>query len=99
MRTIWKYKLAVSDEQRIIGPLVKPLSVGVQGSDIVLWAIVDPDFKEHRVLRVLTRGTGHPAAGCDELTFLGTVEVPYDRAPTLPPLYFHIFAGFVGLAC
>ena len=60
-KAIFKYKLAVANDQELTMPLgAKILKVDTQHGDIVLWALVSP-----REQQVLTRkfkvfGTGHP---------------------------------------
>lgn len=58
-RTVWKYELDVTDEQKIELPVgAKLLHVGVQRGKPCLWAEVNPDAAtaEHTIITV---GTGH----------------------------------------
>jgi hypothetical protein len=83
MKSIYKYKLEPQNENvlELQGPA---LSAGVQGDDIVVWAVHDDELSPRKV-RISTSGTGHPLEGADEGEFIGTVF--------LGPLVFHIFAA------
>lgn len=83
MRTIYKYPLQVDDESILI-LRGKVLSAGVQGGDIMVWAVYDDEAPERRV-RISVRGTGHDLGTVDESTFIGTVF--------LHVLVFHVFAN------
>ena len=85
MKSIYKYKLEPQGENvlKLRGPV---LSAGVQGDDIMIWAVHDDELTP-RNFRISTRGTGHELDG-DEGDFIGTVF--------LGPLVFHIFAAFIG---
>ncbi|GAT03496.1 uncharacterized protein RMCFA_3608 [Mycolicibacterium fortuitum subsp. acetamidolyticum] len=86
MKAIYKYKLEPQDEQ--ILPLRGPvLSAGVQGDDIMVWAVHDDEMTPRKV-RISTRGTGHALDGADDGQFIGTV--------LLGSLVFHIFANYAG---
>ena len=86
MKAIYKYKLEPQDEQ--ILPLRGPvLSAGVQGDDIMVWAVHDDEMTPRKV-RISTRGTGHELDGADDGQFIGTVF--------LGSLVFHIFANYAG---
>jgi hypothetical protein len=82
MKTIYKYKLDPQEENilELRGPV---LSAGVQGEDIMVWAIHDGEEPPHRV-RISIRGTGHQLKGADEGRFVNTVF--------LGSFVFHIFA-------
>lgn len=73
MKTIWKFPLRVADRQMVTMPKgARILSAGAQGETPVLWAVVDPAAeKEQRP--ILIRGTGHPANGCEDARFIGTI--------------------------
>jgi hypothetical protein len=71
MCRIWKYVLAITDEQQIVMPRgAKLLSVGIQDEILCLWAYVrnENNFVA-REIRIV--GTGHP---CDagSANFVGT---------------------------
>ena len=62
METIWKYKLATTDEQFIEIPTgFTPLFLDVQrpGPTPCLWCRVDPKAPKIRQ-KIITHGTGHP---------------------------------------
>lgn len=71
MRAIYKYRLAVADEQKLL-LRGRVLSVGVQGGNIMVWAVHDDDALERKV-RFSIRGTGHPLGDADVSDFVGTV--------------------------
>ncbi len=60
-----------------------PLSTGIQGRDLYIWAMVDEDA-EDASYRVWVRGTGHESNGVDGGLFVGTVHAG--------PLVWHVFA-------
>jgi len=79
--TIWKFPLNLSDKQIISIPRdAKMLHAGAQGTQLCIWAIVNPDNElEGRIIHVV--GTGYP---CDaEWLYIGTSFVSY--------LVWHIF--------
>lgn len=83
MKFIYKYKLEPQDENVLAlrGPV---LSCGVQGDDIMVWAVHDDELTPRKV-RISIRGTGHSLEGAGEGQFVGTVF--------LGALVFHIFAA------
>ena len=83
MKSIYKYRLEPEDEN-VLELRGWVLSAGVQGSDIMVWAVHDDELTPRRV-RISTRGTGHLLEGADEGEFIGTVF--------LHQLVFHIFAA------
>lgn len=82
MRTIWKFELEVSDEQTIAIPQgAQLLHAGVQGEQLCLWAIVDPNAPTvNRHIGI--RGTGHPCE-FNIMSHIGTVM--------MPPFVWHLF--------
>jgi hypothetical protein len=89
MKTIWKYELAILDEQDISAPADwEPLSVQLQRGVPCLWAAVDSD-KPVIQHRLWIHGTGHKMSEMDRL-FVGTFQMP-DLG-----LVFHVFV-FRGL--
>ena len=61
MKTIYKYALAVEDEQDVPMPKgAELLHVDVQQDQACLWARVD-DQAETATRRIIIHGTGHPA--------------------------------------
>ena len=61
--TVWKFALeAAPDVQRIKMPAgARMLSAGEQGSELCIWALVDPKQPEVQHL-IRIAGTGHPLA-------------------------------------
>jgi hypothetical protein len=82
MKTIFKYLL--NPGVTVVTLRGDILSAGVQGDDIMVWAIHDHDAPERQV-RIYAMGTGHPFTATPSACFIGTVF--------LGPLVFHIFAG------
>lgn len=82
MKSIYKYQLAVADET-VLTLSGKVLSVGVQGGEIMVWAVHDDDVLP-RAVRINVMGTGHPFVDAPESSFVGTVF--------LGSLVFHVFA-------
>lgn len=85
MKKIFKYILPAGDEVRILMPaFAEVLSVGAQGENICVWALVDPDMPPlHRTFRIA--GTGHPIEDSEKWKFVGTVQL-YGGS-----LVFHVF--------
>jgi hypothetical protein len=81
-KTIWKYQLKPAAEQVIQMPARSEiLSVGLQGTQICLWAMVAPEADlVDRVIEVI--GTGNPIVNRDR-QLIGLVM------PT--PYVFHVF--------
>ncbi len=77
MRKIFKYSLSLKDKQRVKLPAgYEVLSIQVQGYEIQLWALVDPDMPE-RELAVFCVGTGQDFWIDNEAQYpahLGTVQ-------------------------
>lgn len=86
MRAIYKYRLAVADEQKLL-LRGKVLSVGVQDGNVMVWAVHDDDAPERKV-RFSIRGTGHPLKDVDVSDFVGTVF--------MGPFVWHVFARMLG---
>lgn len=87
--TIWKFPLAIADEQIIEWPEInRPLAVQVQNGTPCLWLLVDPEARKIRV-RVRIFGTGHPGIIPSDL-YVGTFQIHGGN------LVFHVFlAGVV----
>jgi len=70
---IYKYPLKLTDEQTIMVPVGREfIHCDVQGSQICLWAIVNPNVAEIEVqIRIV--GTGIDFAG--NVQHLGTVQI------------------------
>ncbi len=84
MRTIWKFELEITDEQKISMPKnAKILSVQAQHDRPCVWAIVDDkEILEDRFF--IIHGAGHPCNGGFS-KFIGTFQVHSGR------LVFHLF--------
>lgn len=83
---IYKYTLAVDDEQAVVMPQgSKILSAQVQRESICLWALVDEGAygRETRTIRI--HGTGHDVPNSDNLEFIDTVQLVGGE------LIFHVF--------
>lgn len=82
--TIWKFPVAIADSFEIVAPpMVKVLSVQVQGGAPFMWAIVRPGEREVRH-RFHVRGTGQPLTG-EENELVGTFQMHGGA------LVFHLF--------
>lgn len=86
MKTIYKYPIEVTDEQTLTLPVkAQILTVQMQGETPCIWAMIDTE--ESRTKRIVIRvyGTGHPIAGSEDLTYLGTFQIHGGQ------LVFHAF--------
>ncbi len=85
MKTIYKYKLQIKDEQCIGLPEgAKILTVQVQKGEAFIWALVDNDKDlEERFIEVI--GTGNPVTGSDSRNYIGTIQLNDGN------LVFHVF--------
>lgn len=78
MKTIFKYRIRITDEQAVSMPEgAQILTVQMQDRLPYLWAIVDTNAVNHdRVIEVL--GTGNPIPKTGSRAYIGTVqERPY----------------------
>jgi hypothetical protein len=72
MQTVYKYGIPVGDDVIISMPTnARPLSVGMQGETMYVWALVNPT-EDNTLFRFSVRGTGHQLRG-DEGEFINTV--------------------------
>ena len=91
MKRIYKYYIAITDEQEVVLPVgAKILSVGRAADNarnsLSIWAIVDDAEMDTKTRCVLVHGTGHPANDVgDAYDFLGTVIDDM--------LVWHVFVG------
>lgn len=86
MRTVWKYELALQEDQVLEVPCpAKPLCVQMQRETPCLWALVEPECDESIQLRIKIAGTGNEAAVHPDAQYLGTFQVG-DGA-----FVFHVF--------
>lgn len=89
MWTIYKYPLAMLDEQTIMIPGgAQLLSVQVQHGVPCVWALVDP-VKDKQKVKFRIFGTGHsvPPRGIETMTYFGTIQMADGD------LVFHVFHG------
>ena len=77
MKTIYKYKIEVKDDQNIMMPEgAKVLTVQAQHGEPCVWAEVDPEQTFTTFRRFVTVGTGrHPIADIDTLHYVGTYQL------------------------
>ena len=73
-RSIWKYALEITDEQKIEVPDgAIPLSVQFQAGSLCLWMLVNPRNKKYwRKVNIF--GTGNPVPGAWIGEFVGTAQ-------------------------
>ena len=83
---VWKFELQLNDEVALKMPACAVLlHVGTQGTQLCLWALVDPEAPTAE-RRIRVAGTGHPIDYAPvELRHVGTVLLADDR------LVFHVF--------
>lgn len=82
-RRIWKYELAITDEQKIeVPPGFKPLHVGAQptrlgGLQLCLWAEVNEGTGSTDNMPLLVRviGTGNAMPDMSDFGYVGTVQM------------------------
>ena len=61
MKTIYKYELEITDEQKVVIHGYKSiLKVAEQNGSLMLWCIVDPTMSFGKTINVDIVGTGHP---------------------------------------
>jgi len=85
VKTIYKYPLEIR-EQTVLTLRGEVLSAGVQGDDIVVWAVYDDEVPERQVV-IHVMGTGHPFVDAPESSFIGTVFLGVG----LGQCVFHVF--------
>lgn len=77
-RTVWKYTLRWTTEQRLLLPSgAMLLTAQMQDGALVLWALVNPDGNNPQgavARQIEIHGTGHEIRGTDELRYLATVQ-------------------------
>lgn len=78
MKKVYKYPLAadpgVVQTITLTGPDATPLSVGIQGKQIVVWVLEQADPGPHGYLSLMLTWTGNPAPL--DAKFVGTVITP-----------------------
>lgn len=83
--TVWKFPLSVADDQPVSMPRgAQILSVQMQGAQLCMWALVDPEApKEVRRFRIV--GTGHQFDEAPAHVHRGTFQMHGGA------LVFHVF--------
>jgi hypothetical protein len=81
MKQVWKFKVDPNENPIQIPACAELLSVGFQGDDLFLWALVDIEANE-KPRNIVVRGTGHNIR-LDNLCFIGTAFKD--------SLVFHVF--------
>ncbi len=85
MMTIWKFPIAVTDEQTVEMPAdARILTVQVQHDQPCLWAIVDSD-KPTEPRRIRIFGTGHDMGRGNGSVYIGSFQISGGS------LVFHVF--------
>lgn len=73
--TIWKFRLRAHTVQHLSMPVgARILSCGTQGSDLCVWALVNPDEPKIEERTIMIYGTGSGIAGAKKLRMIGTVQ-------------------------
>ena len=93
MKRILKYRLTVTDSQRILIPSGSvPISVGYQDHELSMWVLVpqeqdiamaDVEDMHHLTIRIF--GTGHEVEHSDRLVFIATMQ------DHMTQLVWHVF--------
>lgn len=73
MKTVWKFKLEVTDHQSVFLPVgSQVLTSEFQGNELFVWALVDDQVAtEDYQFRIV--GTGHDADGLEGWRYINTV--------------------------
>lgn len=79
--TIWKYSLAVTDQQVLSLPkgagLLRKVHPGAHPYELWVWAIVDPDEEEKEDFTFRIYGTGNPmSVDLPNMTYVDTAITP-----------------------
>lgn len=76
MKTVYKYELAVTEEQICVMPIgAKILSIQTQNEQICLWALVDTEQKEFEARGIVIKGTGYNLSEYEHLEYIGTGQM------------------------
>lgn len=78
MKTIWKFKLDITDEQTISVPKKSLLlqTVLIQDGTPVVWVMCDSSIKENEDIVIVTLGTGNPIPeNIEKLLYVGTYQL------------------------
>lgn len=74
MTKIFKYPLSVTDEQKVTGPALIPLSAGMQRGELQLWATVDEDEPDVTHTIVIQETGNEWSHNLEDLKLIGRVE-------------------------
>lgn len=87
MKSIWKFRLAITDTQSLMIPKgAEVLTAQFQGSDLCFWAVVNPaNSTSERIFEIFGTGNPFPTDMGVERKFIATVQQP-DL-----PLVWHVF--------
>jgi hypothetical protein len=85
MQAVYKYPVEIADYVYLELPEeAEILTVQVQGGNVFLWALVNPDApSQERILRIA--GTGHPIIESEDLRYISTFQLHGGQ------LIFHAF--------
>ena len=83
MKTVWKFPLNINGQSAFDIPIgAKILSIGAQGGELVLWALVDPEAQVKENRRFISLLTGQLYADIDiNMILIGTVQFDDDAMP------------------
>lgn len=73
MKTIWKYPIALADEQIIHFPVGANFLTAQKQGVICIWAEVESDQTKMVPVKIFVLGTGHPKPEA-AATYLGTIQ-------------------------
>lgn len=86
MRTIWKFKLQTTDEQKILMPKGSEiLTVQIQDGEPCLWAMIEDSNSETEKRYIEVFGTGNPIVSHGPRNYIGTYQLRGGE------LVFHVF--------
>lgn len=79
MRSVYKYEIPVTNSPSLLlPPHSEILHFGVQGSSLMIWALVYPQYESRELVQLRLVGTGHPIQEEQELKYIGTtLSGPY----------------------
>jgi len=85
-RTIWKYDLEITDDQKITMPLGSEIFCAQSQNDVAqLWAVVNPNEPGIEIHHIKIFGTGHPIDDTQKLNYIDTIQFRNGR------LVWHVF--------
>lgn len=85
MKKVFKYLLEITDSNTLFLPVeYQILTVAMQGDELYLWALIDPNTEFLDRVKVRVAGTGHPIEE-DIKKYLGTFMLHSGA------LVFHVF--------